>query len=608
MNITKHKCLYLFIIFIIGNSSQACSFGPEAYFDMPSYIDPDFGASYYPELKYGRRRTFNNLLSQYAKLEYGQTDLDDNKAREISKREETEFYSLYQQGAGLFGAQKFESALEIFARLKNTCVPHKTRPDKILGRGGYSWVREASSYMIARCQLIIAQNNWNGYDESIKAVNQGMLLSADSSYQQYLKEYPEGLYANSARNIRRKIYFLSGQQSLLDQELRQVMLAQFPPSISFVPDRPINGNIVKEFNNHFRGQIDFAEDSPVLTAYAWLGPQKPNPQDLIALKARERDFSGYPGLFHYVMALGLYKLERYQELLEITAEDMRDKNKIWLSTQLLRARAYMRLDNHKSALRVFEQMHALSDEDAIDVEIAEIALNSGDGLWLYSDESPITSAKNLRAFALFGLSDSELETARNKSEITGDKRRILLYELARRYILTSRFSELTELLDKEPLPFFSPAKTIAANLAVDPRNIEALVDIGEFLYKNYITPASYFVDSSWSLWPLNPYFNLPKCEPCKDFGARTESYTPPISFFLSAVDISKLSKKKSEAEAKALHYIVLGGGWGSRVARCTWKRILHDGSVLARSKDAFVRLHKLYKSSPWAAATPYYYR
>jgi hypothetical protein len=78
-------------------------------------------------------------------------------------------------------------------------------------------------------------------------------------------------------------------------------------------------------------------------------------------------------------------------------------------------------------------------------------------------------------------------------------------------------------------------------------------------------------------------------------------------FFFRVVEIARSSGEKSEAEAKALHYIVIGGRSGPWLSRSAWK---YDGdsTTLAESKAAFARLHSEYRESPWAAATPYWYR
>ncbi len=604
----RYILLSLAIAILCAISSHACITSPYPSFSMPSYIDPDYRVPGYAEVWYGRKTTLGMILDHCDHRQSVQDSSSDQQFRELSAQKEPDAYLAYQRGAKLFNERDYAQALEVFAQLKNAPEPERGWWEKFFDRKSHSWVKEASSYMVARCQLVMAQKNWSGYRGSTRLINRNMVVSADSSYRQYLDEYPDGIYANSARNIFRKIYVLLGKQMYLDQALREAVLEQYPISTNYSPDKPVNKDIIQEFMRYFRGKVDFAHDSPILCAYAWLGPDKPDPGDMTELEGRKKDFVVYPGLFRYVRALGLYKLERYRELLDKTPDEPIADTVMWLSTQILRARAFARLGDETSSMNLLEKMLDISHEDEVEVEIADQALNRGDGLWLFTDKSPIESERNLRLFALYGLTDKELEFGIDMSEIDGKKQRFLADELARRYILSGRFKELARLFAKDLVFVFFPIKLAAESLAANPRNVEALADVGEFLYEKDINPRVLLGNFGNSHWTGDPREDLPRCKPCQDFGERTKSYTPPISFFQSVVEISKSTNMKSEAEAKALHYIVLGGKHGKSERRCTWKYTYDDDTVLARSKKAFERLHKLYPDSPWTKATPYYYK
>jgi hypothetical protein len=254
-------------------------------------------------------------------------------------------------------------------------------------------------------------------------------------------------------------------------------------------------------------------------------------------------------------------------------------------------------------------MHKVSPEDALDLEIGYIKLNSNDRLSLFNDTSSINSVKNLQVFALFGLSDRELADGLTMPKITKDRRQVLVRELARRYILSRRFKELAQLLDTEKVSIFSPMITHIKKLAENPEDINALVAMGEFLYEQYLTPYAFFSDTNFSQWASYPFTDLElKCEPCQNWDERTATYTAPIWFFQSAVKSAMRSKKKSELEAKALHYIVMGGKVGYHESRCTWDNTGIIDSTFLTDQEAFTRLHKLYKNSEWAKKTPYYYQ
>ena len=591
-----------------AESAYASGGPPAPFYEMPSYIDWEYKAPDSSEISYGQKTKFNLLLGQYENAAQSQATANDADARAASKKQEPENFSLYLKGAEKFNAQAYEDALKIFTELENLHVSIKDKLRTLFGNKNHSWVKEASTYMIARCQLIIAQKNWDGYSEPLKVVDQILLRQADASYQRYLKEYPNGLYANSARNIRRKIFYLSKNRQELNQELRRIILEKFPVSLNSTP-HTINTDIITEFENYFNGEIDIAHDSPMLVAYAWLGDQKPKVQEIKMLEAREKDFKAYPGLFRYVYALGLYRLEQYKELLEKTPEDVLTKNVLSLSTQILRSRAFAQLQKSDEALAALKEMHAVSPEDSVELEIAYLKLNSGDGLWLYTNQSPLKTEKNLRSFAQFGLRDDELEKGLGMKEITGDKRKFLIDELARRYVLTKQFKKLTVLLAKEiGTGIFDPLKPLSKKLAENINNAQALADIGEFLYQHYITPSATYGGYESNRWSANALTDLLKhCKPCQKFKDRTQNYVPPIQYFRSAAEIIQRSGVKSQAEAKALHYIVKCGRQGGEFEeRCTW-HTTGDKTAGDYSRAAFMRLHKTYKESPWKLKTPYYY-
>jgi tetratricopeptide (TPR) repeat protein len=574
------KRLFLLCVFCaVFSNSFACEDSYDPFFKTASFIGY-------------QHSTYSRLLGIYQKpLATQPTDKD---ARKLSEQQEPANYAEYLKGAAQFDDGEYQEALKIFNELKSKQLS--------LNKKQYSWALEAATYMIARCQLVMAQNDWDGVGHPPEDVDQTLLKTAANSYQTYLKEYPKGLYANSAQGIFKMIYFLSGNQAELDRELKKAMLAAFP----IAPTSNATYNIdMEEFGHHFHGQIDVAHDSPMLVAYGWLKNPKITPQDVSLLEMRKNDFTNYPGLFRYLHAFGLYQLGKYQELLDKVPEEPLVKSPIVLGVQDFRAQALVKLGKVDEAIAALNKMYVVSPEDAIELQMANIKISSGDGLWIFTQHAPINTKRNLRVFAQFGLTDSELEKGINSKEITGEKHLFLVDELARRYLLGSHFDKLSLLLAKESgTGVFTSIKPTSDVLAKNANDAQALVDMGEFIYQAYLKTSNIteknILQSRAEQYSTDPSIDIvhPKLASVQEDGKS------PLTFFRAAVIAAQGSAKQSEAAAKGLHYITLCSRYPEFRDRCTWGAAITKGS----SKDAFDRLHNLYGNSQWAKKTPYFYK
>lgn len=75
------------------------------------------------------------------------------------------------------------------------------------------WLRETSLYMVARTALNRAQSAMFDEYGSIlpaKKRDQSAVAAADVAFENYLKAYPRGQYAGSARGLLRRVYWLAG--------------------------------------------------------------------------------------------------------------------------------------------------------------------------------------------------------------------------------------------------------------------------------------------------------------------------------------------------------------------------------------------------------------
>jgi hypothetical protein len=112
-------------------------------------------------------------------------------------------FAVYLTGAGQFYDGAFEQARGSFAALAQAPDP---------------WLRETSLYMVARTELNRAQQH--AFDEfgglaDPKLRDRSAIASAGAALNAYLKAYPDGRYASSARGLTRRVAWLAGDDKAL---------------------------------------------------------------------------------------------------------------------------------------------------------------------------------------------------------------------------------------------------------------------------------------------------------------------------------------------------------------------------------------------------------
>ena len=111
----------------------------------------------------------------------------------------------YLAAATAFYEERYDAALADFSSLHTSKQP---------------WLQEASRYMSGRAELNRAQQqafDEYGYPQLEKADKKALLI-AEAQFNSYLKEYPDGQYAASARGLLRRVYWLSNQPQKLADE------------------------------------------------------------------------------------------------------------------------------------------------------------------------------------------------------------------------------------------------------------------------------------------------------------------------------------------------------------------------------------------------------
>lgn len=112
-------------------------------------------------------------------------------------------FAAYLTGSGEFYGGRFEAARATFAGLTDST-------DR--------WLRETGLYMVARTELNRAQES--SFDEYGSLADLGRrdhaaIASAGAAFEAYLRAYPEGRYASSARGLTRRVAWLAGNHEAL---------------------------------------------------------------------------------------------------------------------------------------------------------------------------------------------------------------------------------------------------------------------------------------------------------------------------------------------------------------------------------------------------------
>lgn len=317
------KTLLLSLILALSlaaNTSNACMPSYRPYFELPSYADPDFKDPGYTDMVLGRKYMFAKILRECQVLQPAEVNPSDLEARATSKLSEPEAYAKYLVAAALFNVGSYKEALPHFEELRRsirfTPQTRARRTEPV----AYSWVRESSTYMIARCHLKIAQDNWHGYSRWSIDVDTASTEQARYVYNDYLKEYPNGLYSYSARNLKRFFCNFSNDHCNLDSAIVEAMRERFPIDSGSLIRIDRSHDVVRELLTYYNGAVNIATDPPVMTVLAVWDSKPISEDDISTLLQRKSDFSLLPGLFEYVMSTALYRLGKHQEVVDLTTQ------------------------------------------------------------------------------------------------------------------------------------------------------------------------------------------------------------------------------------------------------------------------------------------------
>jgi hypothetical protein len=274
-------------------------------------------------------------------------------------------FGVYLSGAKAFYEGSFDHALEQFGTLSGSNNP---------------WLRETADYMVARTLLNKAQvgafAELDGAPRpKIKDVD--ALKRSDAQFRSYLSRHPEGIYANSARGLLRRIHWLSGDDRTLSKD--------YAVQISRLGDKsnPVNSiDLAQEIDNKLLDHADAPIDDPVLDAVNLLRQMRASGDARPVLTEKqllehEHKFANSPALFNFLRAARAYYVDRNLEETARFLGQARDPiapGYVNFSNEVLRGQMLMASGKMKEAeeqwLRLLPVMNMPWQRQAIELGLA----------------------------------------------------------------------------------------------------------------------------------------------------------------------------------------------------------------------------------------------
>ncbi len=210
------------------------------------------------------------------------------------------FWLQYIEASRLFYQGKLTPALAIYTNLSTASNP---------------WIKETSLYMTARVVLIASQKKFDGYNKQL--IDKILLHKSKLLFQQYLKQYPNGLYTRSAINLKRRFLWFNLRRAALNEAIIEYFIRSIKDKNKLAVTIALH-EIFQRFDYTLlmSGKTTLPLRSPILAALllantSRLKDYKATHNDLIRLKKNQLNYLPYPGLYHYIHsrllnASGLY--------------------------------------------------------------------------------------------------------------------------------------------------------------------------------------------------------------------------------------------------------------------------------------------------------------
>lgn len=492
-----------------------------------------------------------------------------------------------------------------------------------------AWLSEAAAYMFGRISLNQAMVNAFGeYGDLLETnPNPEMLDDAESAFKAYLKSYPAGRYAASARGLLRRVYWLAGDRERLAAEYAAVFRQPAANGQSF-PD------VVQEIDIKLHDKLKPTDVSdPMLLAVLNLRAMRHSDDPKFAdyetkpitremLDMQRPKFAGNDSLFAYLQAVhSLYVANKPADVLRLIPAGGTDNSYLGYSRRLLRAlaldatrdagarAAYMGLiaaakkPQQRGAAELALALHDergkavdnvfAGDSPIRDADVREILLRYHAGPSLLRKQAARAASEREQQVAIFTLLYKDL-TRGAYGDFLGDYALIPANVRPRQqddYELP-RYTDLALFRWAGGGEFSCPSlKVVATTLSAKPKDAQGLLCLGEFIRSNGLDPDYYGVTNALDEQPdADELGGAPSLFPGKRF-SRLDGYKAVMA------DKTTTPANRAYALYRAVNCYAPAGYNGCDSTEAT----------KAQRKGWFDRLKGEYPASVWAKKLRYYW-
>ncbi len=402
----------------------------------------------------------------------------------------------YLRGADAFYRGDFDQARERFAELA-----HSEQP----------WLSETAQYLLGRVALNRAQ--LNAFDEygffSPEQVDKISLDASAKAFEQYLENYPQGLYSDSARGLQRRVYWLAGDT----RHFAEAFARQFERGAQQV-DMPA---LIEELDGKLLPSLaPDAIDDPLLLAMVDLiqlrdpGSNSEPRLSLEQLQAQQPRFASQPGLHAYLVAAWHFYRggDAQQTLAALPDAGAGPLNALAFSQETLRGLALEARGETSAALQHWQALLARS-EDPLQQAQLQLALalsyeRIGELDKVFAADSPITTAPIRERLLTHGAGPELLRQQAGDKQIPASERATALYTLLYRDLDYGRYTDFLGDYVQFPYTSTQPAQRldpslfawnggndagyacpslvkIAERLAADAQDAQGMLCLGDFI-------------------------------------------------------------------------------------------------------------------------------